>query len=153
MHRPTRYSLVLLALLLSACQAQVKEEDIFNVPFSTLAKGQYSQLPLAKELVIRDTTAWQHLWLAHTGDPGKHPPSIDFRTNMVMAFFLGQRPTGGYAIQVQRIRATDNHLLVELNVKRPDSHMAATMALTQTHTIIKLPRYDLPVKFLYHQTP
>ena len=151
MHRLSRYTLFLLALLLSACQAPVKEEDSFNVPFSIIAQGDQSQLPLAKELVIRDNTEWQYLWLAHTGDPGKVPPPIDFRTEMVMAFFLGQRPAGGYAIQVQKIRVIDNHLLVELTVKHPDPRAHTTMALTQTHTIIKLPSYTLPVKFLYRQ--
>ena len=153
MHRLTRYTLLLLILLLSGCQAPVKEEDTFNVPFRIVAKGAYSQLSLAKELIIRDKTEWRHLWLAHTGDPGKRPPAIDFKSEMVMAFFLGQRPTGGYDIQVQKIRTMEDHLLVNLRVERPDPRANTTMALTQTHTIIKLPRYKLPVKFLYRQRP
>lgn len=153
MHGLSRYTLLLLALLLSACQAPVKEEDVFNVPFSIVTKGPYSQLSLAKELVIRDKTEWRHLWLAHTGNPGKRPPAINFQSEMVMAFFLGQRPTGGYEIQVQKIRTMENHLLVNLRVKRPDPRANTTMALTQTHTIIKLPRYELPVKFIYRHRP
>lgn len=152
MHSLSRYTLFLLVLLLSACQAPVKEEDVFNVPFRVITQGTHSQMPLAKELVIRDDTEWRHLWLAHTGDPGKHPPSINFRREMVMAFFLGQRPTGGYAIQVQKIRVMENYLLVEISVKRPDPRAHNRMALTQTHTMIKLPSYTLPVKFLYRQT-
>lgn len=149
-----RYSLlILLILLLSACQAPVKEEDIFNVPFSVIVRGDYSQLSLAKELVIRDETEWKYLWLAHTGDPGQTPPRIDFRKEMVIAFYLGQRPTGGYAIQVEKIRVVEDHLLVELSIKRPDAKARTIMALTQAHTIIKLPLYRLPVKFNYHQAP
>lgn len=152
MQRFSRYTLILFCFSLFACQAPIQEETVFNVPFSIVAKGPYSQLPLAKELVIRNATEWQHLWLAHTGDPAIKPPNIDFRTEMAMAFFLGQRPTGGYAIDVETIRIVDNHILVQLNVVRPDPRVSNTMALTQTHTIIKLPRYGLPVKFLYRQT-
>jgi len=151
MHKPARYILLLLTVLLAACQAPVKEEDIFNVPFSIVASSDDSQLSLAKELVIRDKTEWKYLWLAHTGDPRKRPPAIDFRSEMVIAFYLGQRPTSGYAIEVQRIRVINDQLLVELVVKRPDPRMQQSMAMTQAHTIIKLPRYDLPVKFLYRQ--
>jgi len=151
MHKLAPYFLLLSSFLVSACQTPVEEETVFDVPFKSITKGSYSQLSLAKELVIRDSKEWQHVWLAHTGDPGKRPPAINFRSEMVMAFFLGQRPTGGYDIQIKRIRVTENHLLVNLEVKRPDPGGTTSMALTQTHTIIKLPRYELPVKFLYRQ--
>lgn len=151
MSKTPYYLLLLVTLLLAGCQAPVKEEDIFNVPFSVIDSGDYSHLTLAKELVIRDNKQWKYLWLAHTGDPRKQPPRVNFHTEMVMAFFLGERPTSGYSIHVQRIRVVHDQLLVELTVHYPDPHRQHSMALTQAHTIIKLPSYGLPVKFLYRQ--
>ncbi len=151
MTKTPSYFFLLIAMLLTACQAPVKEEDIYNVPFSVINSGDDSHLTLAKELVIRDNKEWQYLWLAHTGDPRKRPPPVDFRSEMVMAFYLGERPTSGYAIHVQHIRVVNNQLQVELTIHYPDPHRQHSMALTQAHTIIKLPSYGLPVKFIYHQ--
>ena len=151
MYRASAYLLLCFAAFLTACQAPVKEEDIYNVPFTVIDSGAYSHLTLAKELVIHDNKEWKYLWLAHTGDPRKRPPPVDFRTEMVMAFFLGERPTSGYAIHVQRIRVIKDQLQVELTINYPDPRRQHSMALTQAHTIIKLPRYGLPVKFLYRQ--
>ena len=63
MYRASAYLLLCFAAFLTACQAPVKEEDIYNVPFTVIDSGAYSHLTLAKELVIRDNKEWKYLWL------------------------------------------------------------------------------------------
>ena len=48
------------------------------------------------------------------------PPSVDFSRDMVVALFMGDRPTGGYAIEVTRIERTDASLSIRYRTTRPD---------------------------------
>ena len=48
------------------------------------------------------------------------PPSVDFSRDMVVALFMGERPTGGYAIEVTQIERTDAGLSIRYRTRHPD---------------------------------
>jgi PrcB C-terminal len=67
---------------------------------------------------------------------------------MVVALFMGERPTGGFAIEVTRIERTDSGLSVHYRTTRPDPAAMQPQALTQPFHLIALPRSDDPVTFV-----
>ena len=76
------------------------------------------------------------------------PPSVDFSRDMVVALFMGERPTGGYAIEVTQIERTDAGLSIRYRTRHPDPSAMQTQALTQPFHLIKLARVDDSVTFV-----
>ena len=142
-------SVASLALLLASCTAfgaAVGE----RVPFTTLGKGINSGIREPAQIVVRSQSEWDALWARHmrvrTAPPP--PPAVDFSTEMVVALFLGERPTGGYAIEMTRVERTDSSLAVHFRVTKPDPGAMLMQVLTQPFHLIKLPRVDEPLRFL-----
>ena len=138
-------SLVLLLASCTACAALA-----VTVPFSTLAKGLASGVDQPAQIVVRSQNDWAALWSRHMGTrtAPPPPPSVDFSRDMVVALFMGERPTGGYAIEVTRIERTDAGLSIRYRATRPDPADMHAQALTQPFHLIKLPRIDGPVTFV-----
>jgi len=120
------------------------------VPFSTLAKGAQSGVREPTQVVIRSRDDWLVFWGRHArmqAGPPSAPP-VDFSREMVVALFMGERPTGGYAIEITRVERADSGLAVHYRSKGPDQGAMLTQALTQPFHLIKLPRDDGPVRFV-----
>jgi hypothetical protein len=139
-------SLVLLLASCTACGAAVGEQ----VPFSTLGKGTNSGVREQAQVVVRTQSEWVSLWGRHmrTRTAPPPPPAVDFSTEMVVALFLGERPTGGYAIEVTRVERTDTGLSVRFRVTKPAPGTMQTQMLTQPFDLIKLPRVDESLTFI-----
>ncbi len=140
------YSLSLV-LLLVACQTL--PEDEYRVPFRVLASGTHSAITLPRELLIRDPARWRQLWRM----TGHHdsPPAVDFDSQMVIALFMGEQPSGGYGIRIERITDTPQGLRVEARLQHPAPDSMVSLALTQPWVIVRLPRHDGPVQFKYRR--
>jgi hypothetical protein len=136
---------LLLVLLLVACQTLPAGE--YRVPFRVLASGTHSAITQPREWVIRDSARWRQLWRM-TGHHAS-PPPVDFDSQMVIALFMGEQPSGGYSIGIARITDTPQGLQVEVRLQRPAPDSMVSMALTQPWVIVRLPRHDGPVQFRY----
>src|SRR5215510_16298514 len=135
-------------LLLASCTACVAIAA--TVSFVTLAKGLASGVAQPTQLVVRSQNDWAALWSRHmrTQVASPPPPSVDFSHDMVVALFMGERPTGGYAIEVTRIERTDSGLSVHYRTRQPDPAAMQAQALTQPFHLVALPRTDGPVTFV-----
>lgn len=134
-------------LVLVACSVPPMPDPLLEKfpPFSVIDQGTHSGMTLSKQLVITHAADWQELWRIHSNKP---QPQIDFTTDMVIAVFLGERPTGGYQVAVQSLEKTGKHLLVKLHIDALAHGAITTMALTQPYVIIKTARSPLPVNFV-----
>src|SRR5215467_7875722 len=134
-------------LLLASCTACATAAP---VPFSTLAKGLASGVAQPTQIVIRSQNDWAALWSRHmrTQIAPPPPPPVDFSRDMVVGLFMGERPTGGYAIEVTRIEGTAQGLSVHYRTSRPDPSAMQTQALTQPFHLVTVPRVDDPVTFV-----
>ena len=134
-------------LLLASCTACATAAP---VPFSTLAKGLASGVAQPTQIVVRTQNDWAALWSRHmrTQIASPPPPPVDFSRDMVVALFMGERPIGGYAIEVTRIERTDSGLSVHYRSTRPDPAAMQAQALTQPFHLVALPRTDDPVTFV-----
>ena len=138
-------SFVLLLASCTACAAIAA-----TVSFATLAKGLASGVGQPTQIVVRSQHDWAALWSRHMRTPiaPPPPPSVDFSRDMVVGLFMGERPTGGYAIEITRIERTDQGLSVHYRTSLPDPSAIQTQALTQPFHLVTVPRVDDPVTFV-----
>lgn len=70
-----------------------------------LASGHLSTMRTNECVVARTETEWAALWKRHGGMqlPAPDLPTVNFEEDMVLAVFLGERPTGGYSVAVRAV--------------------------------------------------
>lgn len=68
-------------------------------------RSSFSLIPDRRRFVIRDEAAWRSFWRELHGNvvPPPEPPAVDFSRQMVIGASMGQRPSGGYAIDIEEI--------------------------------------------------
>jgi hypothetical protein len=135
-----------LVLLHASCSAYTAVG--VTVPFAILARGLSSGVAEPTQIVVRSPTEWAALWSRHMRTPTAPPPSVDFAHDMVVALFLGERTTGGYAVEITQIERTDVGLLIRYRTTKPDPNTMQTQAFTQPFLMVKLARVDGPVTFI-----
>jgi hypothetical protein len=93
-------------------------------------------------LVARSEPQWRHLATLFSLRPPL--PPIDFARQMVVAVSLGQRPTGGYAVEIVGAEERDGvlHVLYLERGPRPDDFV--TQVLTTPYHVRVLTRSEAP---------
>ncbi len=64
------------------------------------------------------------------------PNNVDFANSRVVALFMGEKNTGGYAIGIESVKQEKGKVIVKVKKSYPDG--MATMALTQPYVIAKI---------------
>lgn len=63
-------------------------------------------------------------------------PNVDFAKSRVVALFMGEKNTGGYAISIESVRQEKGKVIVKIKKSYPDGMV--TMAFTQPYVIAKI---------------
>jgi PrcB C-terminal len=111
-----------------------------SVPFQTVAKGFRSGISEPLQTVARNDAEWQTLWqkqVAVQSNP-LPPPAIDFKNELVAAVFLGEKPTGGYSIEIVGAEKTNGSLTISYSETMPRSGSMLTQAFTQPFHIVRV---------------
>jgi hypothetical protein len=72
-------------------------------------------------------------------------PSLDFRRDTVVGFFLGQRPTGGYSVTVRDVTLEGGEVYVDVRITEPGPGDITTQALTSPWVLVRVTRPNLNV--------
>lgn len=132
MHR----SLILaLPLLVAGCLGPPIPED--ELPLTVIAQGQMSMQREMRLEWVTEPDAFESLWQKTQTGPR---PSIDFEHEGVIAVFMGQQPTGGHSIRVDRVMHGDDELMVEVVLQSPGEGCITTQALTQPYQMVSVPQ-------------
>jgi len=125
------------------------KKSITTLEFDTIEKGFFSDITEKKDLIIRTQDEWAKLWNKHTSIRIPYPeaPVIDFTENMILAVFMGQKPSGGFALEITRVEKCENGLIVFFSEVEPPPDAVVTAVLTQPYYIIRIEKSNLPVKF------
>ncbi len=137
-------------------------ELVESGPFVALAERQiaFAELPVAaarplttpEARVVRSVAQWKDLLDAIGAE--SPPPAPDFSRVTVVALFAGERPTGGFRIQVERVVEDAAHpgsAVVHYRVVPPARGALVTQALTYPYTVVAIERkldrilFDPPV--------
>jgi hypothetical protein len=135
-------------LIVALCAGCAGSPSTGELPVRNLAKGAFSALDTGGELVIRNRTEWSELWLKHARmQTGSAIPEVDFEREMVIAVTMGRRSTGGYGIEITRVKREGNGLRVEVTRTTPARGAMTIQALTAPFHFVAVPASDLPVSF------
>lgn len=124
-----------------------------TVQWRTYLSGERSMINQAETHVLMNEGAWQKLWSRVTGrDPSGAPRDIDWNKDVMVLICLGQRPTGGYSVQIESIRWKDaGTITVRFSERQPAPGALTTEALTAPFVIAKVQR---PVgNFTFEKVP
>jgi len=100
--------------------------------------------------VVRDSQAWSALWAQIVANHSPTPPvpSIDFSREMLIVAAMGTRNTGGYSIKVESVSGSSTELVATVTATSPGRSCMTTQALTAPVDIVRVPRSELPVRFV-----
>ena len=126
-------------LILAVMMAQV------SGAMAIVAQGPASAVDSPREVVVRTLPEWEALWKSHAGP--QPAPVVDFSTNLVAAVFLGTRPTAGFSVDILATRRENDALVVEYVERAPAPDAIVAQILTSPFHVVKLPRFDGPVRF------
>lgn len=112
-------------------------DDNGRITAVILDAGEISKRALAFQVDARDEAQMRLLWAQHKDT---QPPYVDFSREMVVAVFLGTRPTGGYAVVIESITRTGTDLDVLSSEGRPGAGCIVSQALTTPYVLVRVPR-------------
>ncbi len=99
--------------------------------------------------MIRDEATYFTVWTEHAVDVGRIalPPPVDFSKEMVILIALGNRPTGGYFVEVVDARLHRRTLRVLVSEERPQPGTLQVQQVTQPYEFIAMPAVQAHVVF------
>ncbi|MFP4124982.1 MAG: protease complex subunit PrcB family protein [Coleofasciculus sp.] len=62
-------------------------------------------------------------------------------------FFQGNKPSGGYSVEIKDILIKDDKLVINAVEQQPGRNCMTTMAITQPYHLVTVEQSDLPVQF------
>ena len=123
-----------------------------RIPFVTIDQGFRSGTRERKFLVVKNETDWKTLWQTHVQPnvPAKELPRVDFDKEMIVAVFLGEKPTGGYKVEITAMEEDQGkgQLRVVTREGKPPVGSIATQALTQPYHVVRVKKSDLTTTFI-----
>jgi hypothetical protein len=103
-----------------------------------------------RESVVRDSVQWRSLWTELVGRRAATTPvpAVDFGREMIVFVSMGSRPTGGYAVTIERITRAPNALVVSAVYRSPGPRCGVGQAVSAPVDVVLVPRMDLPLRFV-----
>jgi predicted outer membrane lipoprotein len=135
----------LLGVVGPALLAAAFAQPAVPVEFTVVERGGQSNIERPREAVVRTAAEWTALWTEHATD--RERPPVDFTTSMIVAVFLGSRPTGGYSVELTSVERNSEGTVVTYRENRPAKDMMTTQVITMPFVIASLPKSDGPVRF------
>ena len=114
--------------------------------FTTVAKGNSSELQLANQVTVRTAAEWKALWKDHA--PTEKMPAVDFATHMVVGIFLGTKPSAGHEVEIVGVRPEGKDLIVEYVQKQPAPGTMTAQILTEPFHLVAVPKHTGTVRFM-----
>ena len=116
-------------------------------------KGSHCGIAEPKQIVITDPSEWAKLWqqVHRNKFPAPNLPPVDFSKNMVLAVFMGQKPTSGYAIQISEVSKLNGEVVAKVRETSPPKGSIVLQVITQPFHIVVIPKVDAKVKFVMEQ--
>jgi len=120
-----------------------------DVRFRVLDEGQTSGLTQQKFLTFHNEADFASFWNIHSNGNLSNMPKVNFNRKMVIAAFLGERRTGGYAVRIENIVELETMLQVEVLVTKPEPGSERTMMITQPYTVVELPQTKKHIDYTF----
>ncbi len=128
--------------------AKVKADNFKEIPFTIILQEEHSNIKAPKKTVITNRESLQEVFsvINRTRRPGLATPKVDFDLDQVIAFFLGEKSTGGYTVNIDKIISENKEVVVYYSIQKPKG--MASMVLTQPILLVSMPKTEESVKFV-----
>lgn len=111
----------------------------------SVARGARSDVNAFRTAVARTAAEWQALWA--TLGQRQNMPNVNFDTTMIVAVFLGVRPTPGYAVDIVDARREGTMLIVEYVEREPPTDSIQADVITTPFAVAGVPVTADSVRF------
>ncbi len=108
------------------------------VPMRSIDQGLNSDVDAARQVTIRTADEWSKLWTQHAGE--RKRPAVDFSKDVVVAVFMGTRPSAAFSIEIVGTRVDGATLVVTYKETRPAPGGVAAQILTSPFHIVAVPK-------------
>ena len=100
--------------------------------------------------VIRNEGDWNRLWQEVTATivPPPSAPEVDFDKYILLAHFMGQRPSGGYAVEFTEVFVEEEKIYVTIQEISPGLECGAVAVITNPYQIIQIPKTEKEIEFI-----
>ena len=129
-------------------------ENVGEIPFTTLMKGECGAHDEAKDYVITNMSAWEDLFvqtdcLVPVENISKKDwtPEVDFSKKLLIAVYGGRHGTSGYPIEVIKIIASQQSYTVYVREKTPGKY--ANQIGTYPYHVVTIDKTNLPIFFIH----
>lgn len=127
--------LAVAIISITGCCSQKKSANGANSPasaeavkkhaeFEVLKEGSFGGRKTASNIVI---SSRQELVSLYSELKWDDVPTVDFTKNNVVALFMGERPSGGYSIALDKLEINGNAAVVSVVTKQSDGMAASVM--------------------------
>ena len=104
-----------------------------------------SQIDSPRQAVARSPAEWAALWKAHAGaDPA---PPVDLTKTTVIAVFLGERSTAGFAVEITGVRRDGASLVVTWSERTPSAGQMTAQIITSPAHLATIPAFAGEIRF------
>lgn len=144
MHKK-KFFCAFFVMSIALCQAAYACTVLFN----SLQKGVYSGISERTMVVVSSKGEWDRLWAEHVSmtSPMTEAPQIDFSKDMVVGVFSGDKPSGGYEVEIVKIECEEKTMTVFYREIMPSPKDIVSAVMTQPYHLIKTERQDLQIEF------
>lgn len=114
-----------------------------------VSKGLVSGLSEPGRRVVRSEGEFYTLWATHAADANQValPPAVDFRTEMLLVVTLGDRPTGGYVVDLVDVELRGRVIRVLVGEREPRPGTFQIQQATRPYVMAALPAMAARVEF------
>lgn len=112
---------------------------------TTLSRATMSHIVSTRQAVARTPAEWAALWKEHAGSTPA--PQVDLSKATVVAVFLGERMTAGYAVEITGTRMDGSTLVVRWSERKPASDQMTAQVLTSPAHVAWIPAFAGEVRF------
>jgi hypothetical protein len=144
------FAVTLLSLIVAGCAASPEAE----ISFTVIAEGDTAaDYPDQQGVVIDSPAEWEGLWeqLHRNTIPRPALPEVDFEQYTLLAVFAGEKRSGGYAIQVEKVTQTEGAVIVHTIETAPGADQMAAAQITYPYQVVKMSCISLPVQFKFER--
>ena len=120
-----------------------------EVNFTVIKGGVNSGYKEKGYIVINNEQQLKKIWnkIFSIMIPPPSVPYIDFENSTLIGVFMGEKPTGGYGIEITKITEQKNKITVDIKEISPAPDCIVTMVLTSPYKIIKINKTNKKIKF------
>ena len=114
--------------------------------YEPLAQGNQAVAEESEEFIFVTSEAqFLELWNRAYGNQLDVPPlpNVNFEREAILAIFAGQKPTGGYGVEVEDVQLERGDVYIDLTFSEPAEDAISTQALTSPWIMLRVLRADI----------